>query len=330
MLSLLEILITLIGVVLILALVSQNLIELLKSGFALKGITRSRALQGLIVQATDATDAGTEQAGRKIFEQVVKRLRGLGQEGVRKEAVRIDSLDAKGLASIIEAVDLRDVPGIDSKEAIEEVAAKAEEWFSVAMNAVDGRHLRRMRGWTLLTSAVVVIGLNVDAIRLLELARTDPQFRADVAEAVERVSLAVDTLDERVATALAATPTDTAAPDTTAADTAATGVGDTVAAGAALLARQSSVAEAQDSLNNVLLELASAEDGILAQIAGPRNWGELDWWIGIIVMTLLVSLGAPFWHDLLGSLMGMRKQIQNNARADASGQPPGQESDQTG
>ena len=33
-----------------------------------------------------------------------------------------------------------------------------------------------------------------------------------------------------------------------------------------------------------------------------------------LISTLLVGMGAPFWNDLLGSLMGVKERVQAEAR----------------
>jgi hypothetical protein len=45
------------------------------------------------------------------------------------------------------------------------------------MTPVEHRYRRQMRGWSLLLSAIVVLGLNADALAIFEQARTDPAFR---------------------------------------------------------------------------------------------------------------------------------------------------------
>jgi hypothetical protein len=45
---------------------------------------------------------------------------------------------------------------------------------------------------------------------------------------------------------------------------------------------------------------------------------DFRWWIGIVASVLLVSLGAPFWHDLLETLFGLKNRMQAQAQQAAS------------
>ena len=293
MASLLETLLTLVGVILILALASQALQELVKVFFPIRSHTRQQALSGLLQEASVATDLNRVD-GQKIFDAVMERLRGLGQSGVRPSAVRLDSLTAEDLKGLVEKIDYRSVPSLaaldDGQSQLEAVAERTREWFALAMaGPVDARNGRRNRAVAVITAAVVVLGLNVDAVTVLERARADPAFRASVIESAQRL----DSLNQELQ-----------------------------AAQDAESANHDDVETARAALDDALATVLSGDDAVLANIGGDRKWNDVEWWAGILIMTLLISLGASFWHDTLGALFGVKKRIYAQATAAAGRSEP--------
>jgi hypothetical protein len=333
---LLETLLAFVGVMLVLALAAQSVQELLKVMFAIKGMTTMRGLQGLLAEAAKAEDQ--PQAGPDLVREILERLRGLGQNGVRKTAVRIDSLSAEKLTDLIVNVDSRRISGIGTldtkvaKAALEKIARHAEAWFPLAMEPVAERYRRRMRGLSYVSSALVVIGLNADALTIFRLSRDDPEFRKRVSAAtaeldewhgrVDSLKALCDTEgDTTAATDTAETATDTAttAGDTATANTAA--ARDTTPPAAAADTACAALKVARDSLKAV--ERRTGDDtAFLAGFVGDRKPGDLQWWIGILLSVLLVSLGAPFWHDLLEALFGLKNRVRAEAKKVEAETPP--------
>ena len=170
--SLLQVLLSLVGTALVLALAAQSLQEILKVMFALKGKARMDAIAGLIRESGKATGLSRAETD-KIFEQIVELLRGLAQDGVRKDKVRLDWITPEKLRSLIQTA--TNDPTVASK--LKQLSDRAIEWFDLSMAPVEERYRRRMRGWGVLTSAIVVLGLNADALTILQQARMDPEFR---------------------------------------------------------------------------------------------------------------------------------------------------------
>jgi hypothetical protein len=85
--SLLQVLLSLVGTALVLALAAQSLQEILKVMFALKGKARLDAIAGLI------RDRGRRRVSPRRPTRLRadrRRLRGLAQDVVRKDKVRLD------------------------------------------------------------------------------------------------------------------------------------------------------------------------------------------------------------------------------------------------
>lgn len=304
MLSLLEVVLTFVGVMLILALIAERLQELVKASLALKSGTRLAAIRRLVIES--ARSKGLMPIdGQQIFEDLIERLRNLGQGGLRKSAVRLDSIDREQLSGLIKLVNSANVSGISggkdeaAKTKLAEIGQQAEDWFDLAMRPVNDRHGRRMQIWSLAMALLVVGALNADAFAILKQARNDPEFRRVVAEQQARLQVA-DSEAKLVNDSLAAVP-DTVKPDS---------------ARMKLLARRDSLVAGRDSLL-----FAAAQSPTL--FAGyPHGW-EFSWaWLfGILFSAVLVSLGAPFWHDLLESLVGMKNRIRLQAAGGGSPAP---------
>ena len=289
MTTLLEVAVTLIGVMLVLALAAQSVQEVIKASFALKGRTKLQALDRLITEAARSKNQ-TKTDAEEIVKAVRARLRALGQGGVRSSAIRLDAVSSSQLKELIELVspdDVTSLRALDREKACErlrEIAQRAVTWYPLAMSPVDDRYRRRMRGLAVLSSAIVVLGANVNAFDVLQRARRDPEFRARVTA----VTMRLDTLQRR-ADSVARTPVDSAKSTAAAA-----------------------VRAIRDSAGTAALKALSDD----ALISGPGGWQykSYTWWAGIILSIALVSLGAPFWHDTLEAMFGLKSRLRAQAK----------------
>jgi hypothetical protein len=332
MLQMLEVLITFVGVILVMALAAQSIQEIIKMMFAIKGRTSLEALKGLLVESSKANQFPAA-TGETIFIQVLERLRGLGQDGVRPKAVRLDSLGKEDLCGIIKRVAACEVDGIkaldpaDGQKKLEEIATSAEGWYDLAMSPVGDRYRRRMRGYALLSSAVVVFALNADAIGIFRQASTDPEYRKAVIATVSELN-DKGKIRRQLEDSLAVVehPRDTTAKlpagttqDTSTADSAQAGDSTETPAAepdtAAIRVLKDSI-HVIDSVTTAQIDsVLGGQAGFVIGDRGDFHWSNPTWWIGIVVSILLVSLGAPFWHDLLEALFGLKNRIRAQANS---------------
>ncbi|MGH7498108.1 MAG: hypothetical protein ACREL3_04580 [Gemmatimonadales bacterium] len=266
MTSLLEMLITFIAAMLILALIAQSVQEIVKVIFAVKGFTAQRALEDLVTESAQAQGL-LRGDGTQVVESVVRRLANLGQDGVRPKSLRLDTLSAPLLGELIRSIApaaVSSLKGLSPEQAssrLDDLATRAVSWFPLAMEPVGERYRRRMRGLALISAAIVVVTLNANALTILQQARQDPAFR----ERVQATALRLDSLDQR----------------------------------------------APDSLRTAEAALLSSDQVLFG--GGKRHPEQFRWWVGILASILLVSLGAPFWHDALEALFGMKNRIRAEA-----------------
>lgn len=298
MVSLLEVLLTFAGVMLMLALVAERLQEIIKASLALKSGTRLAAVRQLVVESARANGL-LPSDGEQIFEELVERLRNLGQSGLRRKAVRLDALDKHQLSQLIGVVNHAKVSGLaggkadEGQATLREIGKQAEQWFELAIDPVDDRHRRRMQLWAVGMALVVVGVLNADAFAILNQARNDPAYRQAVAAqaaGLQRADSVVKLLGDSVAAA---------GKDSTRADSLR----------AKVAARRDTAVVRRD---NLMMESATGPTRLFAGY--PKGWRfSWRWLLGMLLSAVLVSLGAPFWHDVLESVLGLRNRIQLDA-----------------
>ncbi len=306
MASLLEVIITFVGAILVLALAAQSLQEVIKSSIAIKSGARLTAMKRLVTESAIAAGLQTVDA-EDIVKRLIERLGALGQPGLLKRNLRLDVVDKEKLRDLITELQPSRVRGLEGiaepegKAKLAKVGEQAYQWFDLSIDPVNDRHERRMKIGAIIAGAAVVLAVNADAFWIMDHARSDPAFRASVAVQVD--SLSEDAMIIRAVD-------DTLEEDTTASDDLYE----------RLMARRDSAVTRR---GRRAMAAALGEGGLFP---GYDDWKfEWKWVLGILISVLLVGLGAPFWHDLLSSVMGMKervharaKETEKNAEAKAS------------
>jgi hypothetical protein len=314
--NLLSVLITFVSVMLVLALAAQSVQEIVKAAFAIKLGQRQKALQGLVVEASRALEL-TPASAEQIYQDLLGRIRRLGQKAIRSGSIRLDWMTGKDIKELLATVDkngVDDLKGLAKDAAraqLTKIGEQAEKWFDLAMSPTEERYRRRMRGYGFAASAMIVILLNADAIRIFQQARNDPTFRARVDSIARPLSaqIAVERLLCDSLQAHDAVRDDCQGDSTTAkADSSAL-----------VKAWRDSLAATRKVILTQTLEIATPPETFLTGAVGRRRPGEFSWYLGILFSTLLVSLGAPFWHDLLESLFGLKNRIRAEGEQIRSG-----------
>ncbi len=153
-----------------------------------------------------------------------------------------------------------------SDKELEEVRKGAEIWFDDVMDRVSGWYKRKVQ-WVLLVLAVIVTGvLNADTITLANQLWQSPELRAAVVEAAS-------------------------APRTTTQPTLNEN------------APEKQVQEQLDQLTKLGLPLGWGTDPLRAS-KDPVQWFTKV--VGLLLTALAVSLGAPFWFDLVNKFVNVR------------------------
>lgn len=164
-----------------------------------------------------------------------------------------------------------------------QVQARLEEWFDQSMDRVSGWYKRQTQWLTLLFASALTFAANADTISVANRLSSDAALRDAL---VAQAKVYAEAAPPQAALAGAPTTTGPAEPD---------------------------------SVVNAKARQVGARIGELQALGLPLGWGtagfaQLTWpkVLGLVVTALAVSLGAPFWFDMLQRVMAVR----------ASGKPP--------
>lgn len=193
---------------------------------------------------------------------------------------------------------------------------KVNGWFDQTMDRVAQRFTASTRAITFAAAFVVAVGLQVDTILLVNRLSADEKLR----EAFVATALAIDksnTAPKPAATpdpTTSATPAasaSTAAPAPAASPAASTkGATPTAVAEAAKAPPSSEKGERSASIDREYLAFL-ADNGLIT-LPTSGHWRER--WkrvslVGVVITSLLLSLGAPFWYNALSRLLQLRSTL---------------------
>jgi len=212
------------------------------------------------------TDLITARDGVSFLKQAIDKLPGTAQSN------RI-----KGLLESLQR---------DAKEDIADFRKLIESHYDTAMDRASGWYKRKTQTIALIVSAIFVIFANVDTISLANSLSTNPAARAKMLEiAKQRVDAAKESTSKPGAPAANA--------------------GSTADANALKEAKDRSE-KAAEALAKANADISSAgiQLGWQAFPVGCGNWASKI--MGLLISILAISLGAPFWFDLLSRVMQVR------------------------
>jgi len=161
--------------------------------------------------------------------------------------------------------------------------AGVENWFNNTMDRASGWYKRQTQRVLIVLGLVLAIALNVNTIGVTQRLWADGPFRSAVLEQVKK---------------LPATATTTTVPGGT---TTTTVVGATPPA-PTLGQLGEQVKEIQGDLNEALKLPLGWGDGLTPD----SFWGWVIAFFGWIITAIALSLGAPFWFDLLTKVAALR------------------------
>jgi hypothetical protein len=220
------------------------------------------------------------------------------------EANAVDPAVKQQLVALLGDIDdvvakLATVPGkID--EALAPVKARitaVETWYDTVMQSFDERYSRSMRTWSFVIGLMVAIVLNANLFSIYRKLATDDVSRARVIAAQQRI------VDEYEAKKKEAAKKND--------EVTLTGLRNDLTKD---LEKQTAEYSAFD------FEPFNAHD------FGDHPVSSLFGWLA---MALLLTLGAPFWHDVLQSLFGVKNLLEKRSGTKSSEQKSGQGATQT-
>ncbi|MFY9607911.1 MAG: hypothetical protein WAU45_04755 [Blastocatellia bacterium] len=241
-----------------------------------------------------------QDIGNRLLEAVKVQVREMGRKSFWGNAV-LDSISKDDLTKILKSVEGQKLDD-KVKKAIDGKVEQVEAWYDTVMPGIAERYERGMKWMAVALSAIVVVLFNADAINIYR------YVAADSAVQEQLIQYAKDREDERKKADKDAPPTQP---------------------GAATLPQASAQkdVEPDDSTEQEQLKKDIEQARILYADyrrlgLAPFNWSDsfADYstgWrtiLGWSVMTLLLSLGAPFWEDALESLFGLKNTLRNKGK----------------
>ena len=288
--GMLQVVIGLVFVLLLLSLLATTVMELLASFLALRGKNLEKALRNMLAYsdvdekllAAFKENSLYKQLGSKYgksrrspsyindetFQSILMDIILKG-EGVEKLDAKIDELPDEDLKNVLKQF-LR-----EADNNVDEFKLKVQGWYNNVMDRASGWYKRYTQKILVGVGFLIAIIFNADTLAIYERLESDP-----------------DTLQKVVALA-----EDFASNDNALAEAAPGG---------------------QD-FESSLASLKGLVDDQIESVRSPLGlgwknvvWEEVDWYVvltklmGWIVTALAISLGAPFWFDLLRKLVNLR------------------------
>jgi hypothetical protein len=188
-------------------------------------------------------------------------------------------------------------------------------WFDHSMDRVSGWYRRKIQSYILIIAVFISFGLGVDTLALVRFLRADSTLRESL------VAVAKDTIEKAPAPAVGSAP----APAPGAQPDAAQNLKKAAADLEALQTQVSSfniprypVYYFQDRVQDWQAYPGNQPKPIAGGIATPPVPGNLEvlwfwFWqhcLGFVITSVALSLGSPFWFDLLNKLVSLRSTGQ--------------------
>jgi len=290
MLGLLEVVIGLIFVLLLLSLLATTVMELLSSGLALRGKNLEKALRNMLSSADADEKLFKQFKSNSLYKQLSQRYGKtrrrapsylssdsfqsilfdvlLEGEGVDRIQERINNLPDRDLKHVLNQL-LN-----DADYRLDEFRTNIRKWYDNVMDRASGWYKRNIQKILVAVGLAIAVIFNADTIAIYERLESDPEALQQILEMAEDYLMVQ---------------------------------------GDSLTTTEDPVM--RESLNKINYLINKEIDEASAPLG--LGWGGIefktftwqDWALkvlGWIVTALAVSLGAPFWFDLLKKLVNIR------------------------
>ena len=258
------------------------------SGRRLGTVVHREELTRLLLYLVDDS-ATLEQAAKDELKQVLAR-NGITDPAGTLKKIRDVSIQLEAANPSL-AIDVRQTMAI-LQEARSDFVAKIHNTFDQAIDRVSSRFTASTRAITFVAAILVAAALQVDTIGLVNRLSADDKLR--------------DAFVARAASAQTAA----AAGNVQAADA---GVPEAAPIAAAPTGEAIDLQYMAFLADNGLLTAARTRSQWI------KRWGQINF-VGVLITSLLLSLGAPFWYNALSRLLQLRSVLaakdddQRNAR----------------
>ena len=228
----------------------------------------------------------------------------------------------------------------DARQAASDLASDMNRWFETVMNSVSQRFRFQARVVTVALAVVFAFVLQIDAVELIKDLSTDSEVRAAIIQGMDVTMRRAETVLETGSTATAALESiRTQLPQSAAVINIPSAI-ETREKGELWLRQlleddpgiDAIVASYDDEFDRITrqeldrLGIAAIElrdqlaesrlDLIPATLPSPEQyWRALTWGhlLGMLITAFLLSLGAPFWFSVIGSMAALRPMLAGKA-----------------
>jgi hypothetical protein len=203
----------------------------------------------------------------------------------------------------------------DAQGDVDKFKAMLEKWFDETMKRTTGWYKKYTQSILFVVGLVLAIAFNVNTIEIVHKLEKDPNLRAQVVAQADNFLKAHPNLEKELALALSEDSSKVKRSDTVAAKKMNSL---TVAQYDSLKARRDTLIETANRLvkadmektNNLLGLGWDGRNGFLDTLFHTSSI------LGWLMTAIAISLGAPFWFDLLNKLMKLRSSVTSDTDDD--------------
>jgi hypothetical protein len=196
----------------------------------------------------------------------------------------ITAMDGGPIKNILQAVS-------QSSNSVEKFADDLAQWFDRSLTVMGETYKKNVQWISLLLGLVIAVGFNIDTISASAKLYNDKELRGRVANEAERFVKSVNSDLLKKCQSEEGRKTAECKPVVELAEAATRGTG---------------------AFAGMPMGWQGWDD-FCKRVVPDLSWKSWDWlihWIGYLLTALAISIGAPFWFDLLNRLINVRHGIR--------------------
>lgn len=338
--SALNTIIAMVILLLVLSLMVQSIQSLVKKMFKLKSSVFVNSIIDLFEYVDSQNLLGKKP--QELLDLVKEEYRKLGRETLFGRPM-LDSISKEDLVKIVNRI-VATHPELKDKFNPATIREELEKWFETVMQGFNERYTRHMKSVAVIIAFLVVVVLNANIFTIYRNIATNDVLQARIlsmSDQVQKQAADAAAAAKKEQANAKPNPSPIAAPTPVVAEP-----GPNPAAGSSPEAQSTTTTTSSSSSDQTNKQAEEAKqnakeiEGYLRQSQElgfsplkPKQvydfvWGQGVWagedkpffWVraahgakvllGWLIMTLLLSVGAPFWQDALESLFGLKGLIR--------------------
>lgn len=194
---------------------------------------------------------------------------------------------------------------VDAKGDVAKFRSLLEHWFDDTMERTTGWYKKHTQLVLLCIGFLLSVGFNLDTFKVVNQLNTDPKLRAEVVQQAQSFLQQHPDLPNELATQKKEINVKFKADSTTNKDSLSKAA--ELAYQQNKATRDTLLARASTLLNGDISKLQKGLALGPAEYSG--GWPFLKMLIGWLITALAISLGAPFWFDILNRVMQLRSSV---------------------